>query len=106
VNATKHALDLLEAGGVKTIDTARFYPDSEDYLGQTGATGRFAIDTKYPGGFAVTASSTQGVIASAAESLKALKTEQVCLPFRSKKKKKKKKKERMDCYPEFTKELN
>ncbi|KAL2855948.1 hypothetical protein BJY01DRAFT_242887, partial [Aspergillus pseudoustus] len=76
VDATKHALDILEAGGVKTIDTARFYPDSEEYLGQAGAADRFAIDTKYPGGFAPTASSTQGVIASAQESLKALKTEQ------------------------------
>jgi aryl-alcohol dehydrogenase-like predicted oxidoreductase len=77
VDATKGALDLLEAGGVTTIDTARMYPDSEDYLGQAGAAGRFAIDTKYPGGFSPTPSSKEGLIASADESVQTLKTEQV-----------------------------
>ncbi|KAF7159598.1 hypothetical protein CNMCM6106_006914 [Aspergillus hiratsukae] len=77
LEATKHALDLLGASGVNSIDTARIYPDSEEYLGQAGAAARFSIDTKYPGGFAPTASSKEGVIASIEESLKALKTEQV-----------------------------
>ncbi|KAL2819728.1 NADP-dependent oxidoreductase domain-containing protein [Aspergillus granulosus] len=77
VEVTASALNLLEAGGIKSIDTARFYPDSEDYLGQAGAASRFSIDTKYPGGFAPTPSSKEGLIASAEESLKALKTEQV-----------------------------
>ncbi|CEL10455.1 hypothetical protein ASPCAL13574 [Aspergillus calidoustus] len=52
-------------------------PDSEDYPGQAGAAGRFSIDTKYLGGFAPTPSSKEGLIASADESLNALKTEQV-----------------------------
>ncbi|KAL2784214.1 NADP-dependent oxidoreductase domain-containing protein [Aspergillus keveii] len=77
VEATKGALGLLEAGGVTTIDTARMYPDSEDYLGQAGAAGRFAIDTKYPGGFSPTPSSKEGLIASADESVQTLKTKQV-----------------------------
>jgi aflatoxin B1 aldehyde reductase len=33
VEATKGALELLKARGVTTIDTARMYPDSEDYPG-------------------------------------------------------------------------
>ncbi|KAL2850520.1 NADP-dependent oxidoreductase domain-containing protein [Aspergillus pseudodeflectus] len=77
VDATKGALHLLEAGGVATIDTARMYPDSEEYLGQAGAAARFAIDTKYPGGFSPTPSSKEGLIASAEESINALRTEQV-----------------------------
>jgi diketogulonate reductase-like aldo/keto reductase len=77
LEAARHALDLLGASGVKSIDTARIYPDSEAYLGQAGAAARFSIDTKYPGGFAPTASGKEGLIASIEESLKALKTEQV-----------------------------
>ncbi|KAJ0413619.1 NADP-dependent oxidoreductase domain-containing protein [Aspergillus carlsbadensis] len=77
VDATKGALDLLEAAGVATIDTASMYPDSEDYLGQAGAAARFSIDTKYIGGFSPTPSSKEGLVASADQSLKALQTEQV-----------------------------
>ncbi|CEL05532.1 hypothetical protein ASPCAL06650 [Aspergillus calidoustus] len=77
LEAMKGALDLLEAGGVKTIDTARFYPDSEEWLGEAAAAFQFTIDTKYPGGFASEASSKEGLIASAEESLAALGVDQV-----------------------------
>ncbi|KAL3477173.1 NADP-dependent oxidoreductase domain-containing protein [Aspergillus californicus] len=78
LEATEHALALLEAGGVRTIDTAKIYPDSEQYLGQArAAAGFFSVDTKYPGGFAATASSREDVITSADESLEALHTGQV-----------------------------
>ncbi|KAB8228854.1 NADP-dependent oxidoreductase domain-containing protein [Aspergillus alliaceus] len=74
---TKNALSLLESGGVKTIDTARVYPSSEEWLGQAGAAARFSINTKYPGGFAPEASSREDVIKSADESFRLLKTDQV-----------------------------
>ncbi|KAJ6457376.1 NADP-dependent oxidoreductase domain-containing protein [Mycena sanguinolenta] len=45
------AYQLLEEGGCDTIDTARIYGDSEEWLGKTGAGKRFAIDSKAPGGF-------------------------------------------------------
>ncbi|KAJ5130238.1 uncharacterized protein N7515_006277 [Penicillium bovifimosum] len=44
-------LDILHAKGIKSIDTATIYASSEKRLGETHAAGRFAIDTKYPGGF-------------------------------------------------------
>ncbi|KAL3455820.1 NADP-dependent oxidoreductase domain-containing protein [Aspergillus heterothallicus] len=75
--ATATALDLLHAAGVRKIDTARFYPDSEEYLGQCGAAARFDIDTKYPGGFAPTPSSKEGIVRSVEESLAALRTDKV-----------------------------
>ncbi|KAJ0426601.1 NADP-dependent oxidoreductase domain-containing protein [Aspergillus carlsbadensis] len=74
---TTEALDLLEDYGVTTIDTARFYPDSEEWLGEVAAPSRFTIDTKYPGGFASEASSKDGLVASAEESLAALGVDQV-----------------------------
>lgn len=42
--------DLLEAGGVDTIDTAQIYGDSEKVLGSANAGKRFTLDTKHPGG--------------------------------------------------------
>ncbi|KAF7337783.1 Aldehyde reductase [Mycena sanguinolenta] len=44
------AYKLLEEGGCNTIDTARIYGDSEEWLGKTGAGKRFIIDSKAPGG--------------------------------------------------------
>ncbi|KAL3491745.1 NADP-dependent oxidoreductase domain-containing protein [Aspergillus germanicus] len=77
LESTTETLDLLEANGVTTIDTARFYPDSEEWLGEAAAPSRFIIDTKYPGGFASKASSKEGLVASAEESLAALGVDQV-----------------------------
>jgi aryl-alcohol dehydrogenase-like predicted oxidoreductase len=71
------ALSLLEEGGVRTIDTARIYTNSEHFLGEVNGASRFAIDTKYPGGFAPNPSSKEDVIARIEESLRELKTDQV-----------------------------
>ncbi|KAL5336683.1 putative aldehyde reductase, partial [Aspergillus crustosus] len=74
---TQEALDLLEAGGVQTIDTARIYTNSEHFLGEVNGASRFAIDTKYPGGFSPAPSSKEDVLKSVEESLRELKTEQI-----------------------------
>ncbi|PPJ49569.1 hypothetical protein CBER1_01911 [Cercospora berteroae] len=47
----KRAYDVLLAAGVKTIDTANLYGDSETILSETGAPSRFTLDTKTRGGF-------------------------------------------------------
>jgi aryl-alcohol dehydrogenase-like predicted oxidoreductase len=73
------ALDILQANGVKTIDTARFYMNSEERLGQANASSRFAIDTKHPGGIAPEASSQESIVSIANESLNYLQTDQVCI---------------------------
>ncbi|KAF9891698.1 hypothetical protein FE257_003710 [Aspergillus nanangensis] len=77
VQDTKSALDILKEGGIKTIDTARIYSDSEHFLGEADATSRFSIDTKYPGGFAPEPSTKEDVIASIDESLRLLKTSKI-----------------------------
>ncbi|KAJ6499159.1 NADP-dependent oxidoreductase domain-containing protein [Mycena sanguinolenta] len=55
------AYQLLEEGGCTTIDTARIYGNSEEWIGKTGAGKRFAIDSKAPGGF-IPGSSTGATI--------------------------------------------
>jgi aflatoxin B1 aldehyde reductase len=72
------ALDILQAKGVKTIDTARIYLNSEERLGQVNASSRFAIDTKHPGGFAPEANSQELIGSIANQSLNYLQTDQVC----------------------------
>jgi len=42
--------DLLEAGGVDTIDAAQIYEDSEKLRGIANAGTRSSIDTKHAGG--------------------------------------------------------
>jgi len=51
VDATKAALKVLEENGVKNIDTAQLYGESERLLGEAGAGEHFIIDTKSKGGF-------------------------------------------------------
>jgi len=69
-------LDVLEKGGVKDIDTARSYPDSEKILGELGAPKRFIIHTKVR---AFNSGSLQKdkVLLSAKETLEALKTDAI-----------------------------
>ncbi|KAJ7018909.1 aldehyde reductase [Mycena alexandri] len=52
---------LLEEAGIDTIDTARLYGPSEEWIGKTGAGKRFTIDTKTTGGF-IPGSSTSETI--------------------------------------------
>ncbi|KAJ7819935.1 aldehyde reductase [Mycena olivaceomarginata] len=56
------AYKLLEEGGCDTIDTARLYDNSEEWLGKTGAGKRFTIDSKTPGGFGGPGTSTSVTI--------------------------------------------
>ncbi|KAL3477659.1 NADP-dependent oxidoreductase domain-containing protein [Aspergillus californicus] len=68
----KEALAFLKSEGVKIIDTAAMYADSEEVLGKLGAAKEFTIHSKYPGGVAPTPSTTEGIIAVAEAGLKKL----------------------------------
>ena len=48
--AIKELYEALLQHGVTTIDSARLYGGSEEWLGRTEAGTRFTIDTKSPGG--------------------------------------------------------
>jgi aflatoxin B1 aldehyde reductase len=50
-DAVNAVFKVLEENGVKNIDTAQLYGESETILGQVGAGDRFIIDTKSRGGF-------------------------------------------------------
>ena len=73
----KTMLDAIEEEGIKILDTAAMYGLSEQYLGETGASTRFTIDTKHPGYMTKELSTKDAVIATGRESLKKLKTTQV-----------------------------
>ncbi|KAJ7167091.1 aldehyde reductase [Mycena filopes] len=68
---------LLEAGGVDTIDTARLYGGSEEWIGKTGGGKRFAIDTKTPGGFKPGDSTSESIPVHAKESVERLGVDKV-----------------------------
>ncbi|KAK7048693.1 aflatoxin B1 aldehyde reductase member 4 [Favolaschia claudopus] len=63
---------LLEEGGCDTIDTARVYTNSEEWLGKTGAGKRFTIDTKAPGGFIPGSCTGDNILQFAKESVQLL----------------------------------
>ncbi|KAJ7204629.1 NADP-dependent oxidoreductase domain-containing protein [Mycena haematopus] len=63
---------ILEAGGCDTIDTARLYPGSEEWMGKTGAGKRFTIDSKTPGGFAPGTSTGETIPQHAKETVERL----------------------------------
>ncbi|KAJ6520468.1 NADP-dependent oxidoreductase domain-containing protein [Mycena sanguinolenta] len=65
---------LLEEGGCNTIDTARLYGDSEEWLGKTGAGKRFVIDSKAPGGFIAGSSTGTTIPQFAKETVERLRT--------------------------------
>ncbi|KAL4889195.1 NADP-dependent oxidoreductase domain-containing protein [Aspergillus ambiguus] len=71
------ALDILEDGGVKTIDTATIYVKSEELLGKVDAASRFIIDSKYPGAFSPELTTPEAINATAESSLKKLQTDQL-----------------------------
>ncbi|KAL2811363.1 Aldo/keto reductase [Aspergillus granulosus] len=70
-------LDKLHELQIKNIDTAVIYDNSEEYLGQSHASHRFAISTKYPCGFLPNGSSKEDLLSSAEESLRKLQTDQL-----------------------------
>ncbi|KAF7355508.1 Aldehyde reductase [Mycena sanguinolenta] len=63
---------LLEEGGCDTIDTARRYFNSEEWMGKTGAGKRFTIDSKTPGGFEPGASTRENIPVHAKETVERL----------------------------------
>ncbi|KAJ7359418.1 NADP-dependent oxidoreductase domain-containing protein [Mycena albidolilacea] len=63
---------LLEEGGCDTIDTARLYGASEEWLGKTGASKRFTIDSKTPGGFVPGISTGENILQHAKETVERL----------------------------------
>ncbi|KAJ7739184.1 NADP-dependent oxidoreductase domain-containing protein [Mycena metata] len=60
---------LLEESGVDTIDTARLYGPSEEWIGKTGGGKRFTIDSKTGGGFAPGSSTGETIPQHAQESV-------------------------------------
>ncbi|KAF7347256.1 Aldo-ket-red domain-containing protein [Mycena venus] len=68
---------LLEESGCDTIDTARFYWGSEDWMGKTNAGKRFTIDSKTPGGLVAGASTGENIPQHAKETVEKLGVESV-----------------------------
>ncbi|KAJ7174842.1 NADP-dependent oxidoreductase domain-containing protein [Mycena filopes] len=68
---------LLEAAGVDTIDTARLYGPSEEWMGKTAAGTRFTIDSKTPGGFTPGVSTGETIPQHAKETVERLMIDQV-----------------------------
>ncbi|CRK15828.1 hypothetical protein BN1723_003849 [Verticillium longisporum] len=68
---------VLEEVGIKTIDTAMIYGQSEEILGQVGAASRFIVDTKLPGGFGPELSTQDHVVKTCNASLGRLQTDVV-----------------------------
>ncbi|KAJ7155135.1 NADP-dependent oxidoreductase domain-containing protein, partial [Mycena filopes] len=68
---------LLEQAGVTTIDTARLYGPSEEWMGKTGAGKRFIIDSKTPGGFIKGSSTSETIPQHAKDSVDRLKIDQL-----------------------------
>lgn len=81
LESVKEVLKVLEENGVKNIDTAQSYPNSEELLGRADAASRFLIDTKDIGALAGGTASKQDVIARGEASLKKLHTDKVCCYF-------------------------
>jgi len=71
------AFKVLEAHGVKVLDSAQLYGESEKTLGQVKAGERFTIDTKWIGGWSPGSATKEAVISSAKESIKKLGVKQV-----------------------------
>lgn len=76
---TADILNVLEKEGVKYIDTAATYGESEEWMGQAHAASRFIIDTKYPGGQKMNPTTKEDVIQVAEESLRKPKADSVSI---------------------------
>ncbi|KIX98403.1 uncharacterized protein Z520_05704 [Fonsecaea multimorphosa CBS 102226] len=62
--------ELISKYGVKRLDSAQLYGESEKRLGETKAGDRFSIDTKWLMGWSPGLATKDGIIASAKESVK------------------------------------
>ncbi|KAL9623631.1 MAG: hypothetical protein Q9160_002087 [Pyrenula sp. 1 TL-2023] len=74
---TNELLDILKKEGVKRIDTAQLYGDSESILGRANAGKDFIIDTKVPGGFQPGSSAKASIVKTVPESIERLKVDKV-----------------------------
>lgn len=77
LESISEVLDILHDKGIKSIDTAKIYSNSEELLGKLHADSRFAIDSKFPGGFRPEPSTPESLVTSLNESLALLQTNQV-----------------------------
>jgi len=75
--AINAVLDVLETEGIKRIDTAQIYGNSEEYLGKVKASSRFTIDTKVGGALRPGTATKEGVVKAAKESMQKLGTNKV-----------------------------
>ncbi|KAJ7723356.1 NADP-dependent oxidoreductase domain-containing protein [Mycena olivaceomarginata] len=71
-DSIEKAYKLLEEGGCDTVDTARLYGSSEEWIGKTGGGKRFTIDSKTPGGFAPGTSTSETIPQLAKETVERL----------------------------------
>ncbi|KAL6405266.1 putative aldehyde reductase [Ilyonectria robusta] len=70
-------LDALAVGGVKEIDSAQVYGDSELILGNNGASNRFDISTKIPGAISPGSFRREEVVGRTHQSLERLRIAQL-----------------------------
>ncbi|KAJ1551350.1 hypothetical protein HK405_014684, partial [Cladochytrium tenue] len=71
-------LAVLAEHGVRELDSARVYGESEERIGQRRVVDKgFAVHTKHPGGFGPPGASKQGILDVAATSFQLLKLDQV-----------------------------
>ncbi|TLS20903.1 uncharacterized protein PpBr36_10770 [Pyricularia pennisetigena] len=68
-------LDVVEKAGVKTIDTAELYGQSEYLLGKAGAPSRFIIDSKAVSGMGPNPSTAEVILEAGKKSLELLGTD-------------------------------
>ncbi|KAF2669950.1 putative oxidoreductase [Microthyrium microscopicum] len=73
---SKKVFETLKKDGITTLDTAEFYPGSEEEIGLHGGANDFTVDTKLPGGLAPPRKKDE-IIAGGLASLAKLKTKQV-----------------------------
>ncbi len=70
-------IEALREGGIKEIDTARTYPDSEELLGKRGVPNEFIVSTKWSGAWQGIPATREEILKSAETSFSTLKTDQV-----------------------------
>jgi aflatoxin B1 aldehyde reductase len=64
--------EVLKRNGCDSLDTARLYSDSEEWIGKTRGGEQFTIDSKTPGGAITGGSNAAGILQHAEETVKRL----------------------------------
>ena len=70
-------VEVLREEGVRNIDTAPRYPDSEKTVGERGAAQEFSISTKWSDGYSSIVKKSEDIIKSFENSLRLLRTDKV-----------------------------